>query len=120
MNITQILLGIIILVGGAISLFVVPYLKTHMTSEQIGILSGIAQTVVYAAEKIFGAKMGSDKLAYAMNLAKALLQKKGLTFDEDVIRAAIEAQVQQLSLDKTTAETPAVTVSVPTVEVPAQ
>jgi len=117
MNITQILLGIIILIGGAVSLFVIPYLKTHLTGEQISILAGIAQTVVYAAEKIFGAKMGADKLAYAMNLAKSLLEKKGLTFDEDVIRAAIEAQVQQLSLEKTTAEAPAVTVSVPNMEV---
>lgn len=99
MNITQILLGIIVLIGAAVSLFVLPYIKTHVTSEQIGILTGIAQTVVYAAEKIFGAKMGADKLAYALNLAKTLLAKKGLTFDEDVIRAAIEAQVQQLNLD---------------------
>ena len=117
MNITQILLCVIVLIGAAVSLFVLPYVKTHMTAEQISILTGIAQTVVYAAEKIFGAKMGSDKLAYALNLAKTLLGKKGLSFDEDVIRAAIEAQVQQLSLEKTTAETPAVTVSVPTLEV---
>jgi hypothetical protein len=32
------------------------------------------------------------------------LGKKGLSFDEDVIRAAIEAQVQQLTLDKTAVE----------------
>lgn len=120
MNITQILLGIIIIIGGVISMFVIPYLQTHLTSEQIAILTGIAQTVVYAAEKIFGAKMGKDKLEYAMNLAKTLLGKKGLTFDDDVIRAAIEAQVQQLSLEKTTAETSAVTVSVPTLEVAAE
>jgi hypothetical protein len=44
--------------------------------------------------------MGEDKLAYALSLAKKLLEKKGLTFDEDVIRAAIEAQVEQLSLDQ--------------------
>ena len=104
MNITQILLGIIILIGGAVSIFVVPYLKAHMTAEQITILTGIAQTVVYAAEKIFGAKMGEDKLKYAMNLAKSLLESKGLTFDEDVIRAAIEAQVEQLGFDKKAAE----------------
>lgn len=116
MNITQILLGIIIILGGVVSLFVLPYLKAHLTAEQISILTGIAQTVVYAAEKIFGAKMGTDKLSYALNLAKSLLAKKGLNFDDDVIRAAIEAQVQQLSLEKTTAETPAVTVSVPTAE----
>ena len=120
MNITQIILGLIFILGSVISLFVLPYVKTHMTAEQISILTGIAQTVVYAAEKIFGAKMGSDKLAYALELAKKLLQKKNLSFDEDVIRAAIEAQVQQLSLEKTTAETPAVTVSVPTLEVTEQ
>ena len=113
MNITQILLGLIIILGGVVSMFVIPYLHTHLTSEQIGILTGIAQTVVYAAEKIFGAKMGQDKLSYAMNLAKSLLNKKGLTFDDDVIRAAIESQVQQLSLEKTTS---AVAVTVPTQE----
>ena len=48
--------------------------------------------------------MGADKLAYALNLAKKLLEKKGLTFDEDVIRAAIEAQVQQLNLDQKAVE----------------
>ena len=104
MDITQILLGIIILIGGIIGVFVIPYLKAHMTADQISILVGIAQTVVYAAEKIFGAKMGKDKLEYAMNLAKSLLQKKGLTFDEDVIRAAIEAQVKQLDFDKAAVE----------------
>jgi len=40
--------------------------------------------------------MGEDKLAYALSLAKKLLAKKNLTFDEDEIRAAIEAQVLQL------------------------
>ena len=116
MNITQILLGLIIILGGVVSMFVIPYLHTHLTSEQISILTGIAQTVVYAAEKIFGAKMGADKLTYAMTLAKSLLTKKGLTFDEDVIRAAIESQVQQLSLDKAGTE-PSITVQVPTQEV---
>ena len=104
MNITQIILGLIFILFAIASIFVLPYIKTHMTSEQISILTGIAQTVVYAAEKIFGAKMGKDKLAYALELAKKLLMKKNLTFDEDVVRAAIEAQVQQLSLDKTAVE----------------
>jgi len=60
--------------------------------------------------------MGPDKLAYALKVAKDLLAKKGLSFDEDVVRAAIEAQVQQLTIEKTTAETPAVTVEVPSKE----
>ena len=104
MNITQILLGIILILGALATVIVWPYIKTHVSAEQLSILAGIAQTVVFAAEKIFGAKMGADKLAYALNLAKKLLAKKGLTFDEEVIRAAIEAQVQQLSLDQKAVE----------------
>ena len=104
MNITQILLGVIILIGAALSLFVVPYLRAHLTAQQISILTGVAQTVVYAAEKIFGAKMGEDKLAYALSLAKKLLAKKNVTFDEDEIRAAIEAQVQQLGMEQAAIE----------------
>ncbi len=104
MDITQILLGLIFILGGIAILVVWPYIKAHVSAEQLNLLAGIAQTVVFAAEKIFGAKMGTDKLAYALNLAKRLLEAKGLTFDEDVIRAAIEAQVEKLNLDQKAVE----------------
>lgn len=104
MNITQILLGVIFILGFVAVMIAWPYIKAHVSSEQLSILAGIAQTVVFAAEKIFGAKMGDDKLAYALNLAKKLLEKKGLIFDEDVIRAAIEAQVEQLDLEQKSVE----------------
>ena len=106
MNITQILLGLILILGGVFTLIVWPYIKAHVSTEQLSMLAGIAQTVVFAAEKIFGAKMGPDKLAYALGLAKKLLEKKGLSFDEDVIRAAIEAQVEKLNLDQKAVEGP--------------
>lgn len=99
MNITWILLGIIILAFGAFGAFAMPWIRTHVTAEQMGILRGIAHTVVFAAEQIFGAKMGADKLAYALNLAKKLLEKKHLVFDEEVVRAAIEEQVKQLKIN---------------------
>lgn len=104
MNITQILLGLILILGGVFTLVAWPYIKTHVSAKQLSMLAGIAQTVVFAAEKIFGAKMGEDKLAYALGLAKRLLEKKGLSFDEDVIRAAIEAQVEQLDLEQKSVE----------------
>ena len=110
MNITTIIVGVILILFGVISTFAIPYIKTHMTAEQITILTGIAQTVVYAAEKIFGAKMGKDKLAYALEQAKKLLESKGLTFDESTVRAAIEAQVEQLGFDKAASEATPITV----------
>lgn len=107
MNITQVLLGLIFILGFVVVTIVWPYIRTHVSAEQLAILSGIAQTVVFAAEKIFGAKMGDDKLAYALKLARELLEKKGLFFDEDVIRAAIEAQVKQLDIEQQAVEAPA-------------
>ena len=48
---------------------------------------------------MLGPKMGQDKLAYALQRVKELLAPNNLTFNEDVIRAAIEAQVKQLDLE---------------------
>lgn len=104
MDITQSLIGVILILGFVAACIAWPYIKTHVSATQLSMLAGIAQTVVFAAEKIFGAKMGEDKLAYALNLAKKLLEKKGLTFDEDVVRAAIEAQVEQLDLEQKSVE----------------
>jgi hypothetical protein len=43
--------------------------------------------------------MGKDKLAYAIEYVKNLLATKNLTFDENIIRGAIEAQVKELNLE---------------------
>lgn len=99
-DITYIVIGIILILGGLTALLVWPYIKAHVSSNQLATLAGIAQTAVFAAEKIFGAKMGEDKLAYAINVVKKWLEKRHLTFDDELIRAAIEAQVQQLSFDQ--------------------
>lgn len=95
-NITNILLGLIIVAFGVFTAFVWPAIRTKLTADQINLLKGIAQTAVFAAEKIFGAKMGTNKKAYALKLVKQWLEARNLTFDEEVIDAAIEEQVQQL------------------------
>lgn len=99
MDITQILLGAILVLGGLFVLIAWPYIKAHVSVEQLSMLYGIAKTAVYAAEKIFGAKMGKDKLAYALGLVNKWLETKGLKFEEDVIRAAIEEQVKKLDIE---------------------
>ena len=83
MNITQILLGIILILGGVATLIVWPYIKTHVSAEQLSILAGIAQTVVFAAEKIFenGKTVSAGELVpNYLRLAQAereKLQKEG-------------------------------------------
>lgn len=99
MDITQILLGAILILGGLFVLIAWPYIKNNVSAQQLSMLYGIAKTAVYAAEKIFGAKMGDDKLAYALGVVKRWLAAKNISFDEDVIRAAIEQQVKQLDME---------------------
>lgn len=98
-NITYILLGLILIIGGLITGFGIPFIRSKLNTEQIAALKAAARIAVYAAEQIFGAKMGPDKLQYAINLVKSLLAKKNLTFDEDAVRAAIEAQVKEMNIN---------------------
>ena len=98
-DITYILLGIILILGGLITGFGIPFIRSKLSAEQLTALKTTARIAVYAAEQIFGAKMGSDKLAYAINLVKSLLAKKNLTFNDEEVRAAIEAQVKEMNID---------------------
>lgn len=100
MDITYIVIGIILILIGIIGKIVWPYIKARLSNAQLSMLMGTAKTAVFAAEQIFGVKMGEDKLAYAIKVVKGWLEKKGLTFDEELIRAAIEAQVKQLSFEQ--------------------
>ena len=97
-NITWILVGLILIVGGALTAFGIPFLRSKLSVEQINTLKQIANIAVYAAEQLFGAKMGKDKKAYALEYAKKLLAKFNLTFDEEAVDAAIESQVKELNI----------------------
>lgn len=98
-DITYIILGLILIIGGLITGFGIPFIRSKLNAEQLSALKAAARIAVYAAEQIFGAKMGKDKLAYAINLVKSLLAKKNLSFDEDAVRAAIEAQVKEMNIN---------------------
>jgi hypothetical protein len=42
MNITQILLGLILILGSVFAMIVWPYIKAHVSTEQLSMLAGIA------------------------------------------------------------------------------
>ena len=97
-NITWILVGLILIIGGALTAFGIPFLRSKLSVEQINTLKQVANIAVYAAEQLFGAKLGKDKKAYALEYAKKLLAKFNLTFDEEAVDAAIESQVKELNI----------------------
>lgn len=99
MDVTYIILGLILVIGGVFTAFGLPILQSKVSVEQLSTLKQVANIAVYAAEQLFGAKAGKDKKAYALDYAKKLLSKFNLTFDEKAVDAAIEAQVKELKIE---------------------
>ena len=97
MNITNIIEIVIALIGVVISSFLIPWLKSKTTEVQRERISAVVKTLVSAAEQLYGAGCGAEKLAYV----EAALKGMGYTIDiddtGDSLRAMIEAAVLELN-----------------------
>ena len=87
-DLTPILQAVIILVSGLITYKLVPWLKARTTAQQQANINAWYRVFVMAAEQIYGANHGPEKMAYV----KEQLMRKG--FDVDV--PTIEATVKEL------------------------
>lgn len=97
-DLTQIALAVIALIGTVLTGFVIPLLKSKLTQNQQETLEAVIQTGVYAAEQLFKKpSSGAEKLQYV----KDYLAKLGYDVDTEAIRAAIEAEVKMLSIFET-------------------
>ena len=92
-DITQILLALITLAGAAVTTFLIPWLKSKTSDTQQTELLAWVQIAVVAAEQIYtGGGRGQEKLEYVT----AWLENKGLRYDAETIRVAVEAAVYNL------------------------
>lgn len=88
-DLTPILQTLIGLLAALATAKVIPWIKARTTTQQQILLQATVGILVNAAEQIYGAGKGPEKLAYV----KAELEKRGLTVDV----AAIEAAVRELT-----------------------
>lgn len=93
-DLTPILEALIALVGAAITVFLIPWLKTKMTNEQFAKVQAFVQTGVFAAEKLYGAGNGDKKLKYVEDF----LQTKKIKLDTKTLKAMVDAEVKKLEL----------------------
>lgn len=90
-DITPIITGAIALIVAIITYFLIPYLKTRLSSEQFTFLENTIKIAVTAAEVIFkGSGRGADKYNYVFNCAKAFCEENKITFDERQVKNLIE------------------------------
>ncbi len=67
-------------------------MKERMNAEQEEMLRTWVHIAVYAAEKLYGAGRGAEKLSYV----KKLLEEQGFTMDVNVLEALVNAEIQEM------------------------
>ena len=87
-DLTPLLQAVLSLAVSLITAFLIPWIRAKYSYEQRQRIVAAYQTVVYAAEQMFGSGMGEQKLEWAVRE----LEGKGIIVD----RAAIEAEVRKM------------------------
>lgn len=84
-DLTPIFQAILALLAAIITYKLIPWIKSKTTKNQQAILLATVKTLVFAAEQMYGAGNGAEKLAFV----KAKLQQQGFDVDTSVIEAAV-------------------------------
>lgn len=94
-DLTQIIVAVIALLSSLITAKLIPWIQANTNEKQQMILQAAVMTAVYAAEQIYGAGGGEEKLNYV----KSQLRKKGYTVDIDEIEAAVLELTSMQNMD---------------------
>lgn len=85
-DLTPIFQAILALLAALITYKLIPWIKAKTTQEQQNLLLSVTSVLVFAAEQLYGAGRGEEKLDYVIGE----LEERGFTAD----RAAIEAVIK--------------------------
>ena len=100
-DLTPIFQAILALLAALITYKLIPWIKSRTTAEQQAMLAATVRTLVYAAEQMYGAGRGAEKLDYVIKQMEA----RGYTADRDEIEAAVSQMVHWTAItDGTTDE----------------
>lgn len=78
----------------AITVFLIPWLRERYGNEKLTKAQFWVQTAVEAAEKIYGAGKGDEKLAYA----EQFLAEKNIKLDMTTLVAMVNAAIKEMEL----------------------
>ena len=84
-DLTPLFQALIAFLAALVTYKLVPWIQARTTAQQQELLRAAVSVAVYAAEQLYGAGSGKDKLMYV----KGQLAKKGYRVDIDEIEAAV-------------------------------
>lgn len=91
-DLTPIVEAIIGLAVTLITVFLIPWLQNRFGVESLEKARNLVQIAVYAAEKLYGAGHGKEKLAYA----EQVLAENKIKLDTETIMAMIDAEIKKM------------------------
>ena len=95
-DLTQIILAIITLIGAIITRYLIPWLKDKLDDRQYNVLATLVRVGVFAAEQLFSSEQWKEKKQYVVNL----LKENGYTVDTTAVDALIESTVRELRIEQ--------------------
>ena len=93
-DLTPIIEALVGLLASLITVWLIPWIKAHTTNEQQATIRATVRTLVFAAEQLYGAGRGEDKLDYVVNQ----LMLKGIAVDRAEIEAAIKENINRYTV----------------------
>lgn len=84
-DLTPLFQAVIAFLAALVSYKLIPWIRARTTAQQQELLRAAVSVAVYAAEQLYGAGAGKEKLMYV----KGQLAKKGYHVDVDEIEAAV-------------------------------
>lgn len=85
--------AIVTLLAAVITMYLIPWIKSRTSLEQQAHIQMCVQVAVYAAEKLYGAGHGEEKLAYA---EKVLAEQYRIALDTGKLKALIDAEIKKM------------------------
>lgn len=89
---TPLVEALITLAAMAITVFLIPWLRERYGTEKLAKAQGWVQVAVLAAEKLYGAGKGDEKLAYVENF----LEEHNIILDMDALRVLVNAEIKKM------------------------
>lgn len=95
-DLTQIILAIITLIGAIITRYLIPWIKNKLSDHQYDQFLALIRVGVYAAEQLFTSDRWEEKKQYVVDL----LEENGYSVDTTAVDAMIEATVRELRIEQ--------------------
>lgn len=93
----KIVVSIITLCGALVSAYVIPFIHSKITREQMDLLSYYVSVAVRCAEQIYTPEQWADKKVYVFEYAKSVIEQKlYIKLSDDDINTIIEGIVNEI------------------------